>query len=638
MNFQKGGRLGPAKKDGTRSRTGKAGSFKKALQYYLHDKRPDGEDGPHPLTSDRVGFVFMENLPPVAPGDAWKEMKFTADAARHLKEQTARAAATEKGTDPEQAAQNARKGRPTTEPGYVYSLQWHPDDFAGIDAAERDRRMIEAARETLRLLGLSDRHAVIVQHLDTAHPHVHVIANRIDMDTGQCNDMANDEDILAVWCFEQELKAGVIRSPDRYEKRMEALKRTDPDRFAAILAMKLPGAPDLGFLQPPAQGQEADKSEAAKRPRKPRNHQNRQEWKARKGASTGNAASLAATKIKRDTAESYRHMKQRQQAAYDRRKVESAAAWNAYQDEKRRIMAAYKPQIDRLYARPAKRGTLSALQRVKAFWTAPGDALRQAREKEQWRRLGRWQWEERRAFQARERTMLGKLANSFRYSRLAAAEQGRGQLAAGFTLLATKAERERLFALRQEQARTALRDRQKAVKKTMADPIRARRDVDLKRAADAFAAKKDALARAHAVEQAKEKAERLALSTRRANAWEQWRGQFGIKAQTKYAFNDAAGRRVAEARTAFNQVAPPAPEAPDTGNKTATGGGRGKRVFTGFADTPETKQHEAGCEDAEGRAFSAFNESADENSPERSPDTDRGQTIPPPGSSPKRGI
>lgn len=266
MNFQKGGRRSSKGK-----RTGKAGSFKRALQYYLHDKRPDDETGPHPLTSDRVGFVVMENLPPVEPGAAWKEMKYISDAAPLLKERIARAAAIEAGTDPDAAASATRRGNKTKEPGYAYSLNWHPEELAGLSDAERDKHMIEAARETLRLLGLHDRQAVIIQHTDQAHPHVHIIANRIDQHTGGANDMKDDERILSRWCFEQELKAGVIRSPDRYEIQMAELQLTDPARFAAIIAMKLPGAPSLGPDQSQAQP-DTERRKRAPRERKPRNH------------------------------------------------------------------------------------------------------------------------------------------------------------------------------------------------------------------------------------------------------------------------------------------------------------------------------------------------------------------------------
>ncbi|MBB4375254.1 hypothetical protein GGD63_008103 [Bradyrhizobium sp. cir1] len=44
--------------------------------------------------------------------------------------------------------------------------------------------MIEAARETLKALGLEGHEALLVGHNDEPHPHIHVIVNRVNPETG----------------------------------------------------------------------------------------------------------------------------------------------------------------------------------------------------------------------------------------------------------------------------------------------------------------------------------------------------------------------------------------------------------------------------------------------------------------------
>src|SRR5690606_17679508 len=58
---------------------------------------------------------------------------------------------------------------------FAFSLGWHPSEAEGLDKAE----MLRAADHALKVLKLDDRQALIVAHRDTAHPHVHVIVNRV---------------------------------------------------------------------------------------------------------------------------------------------------------------------------------------------------------------------------------------------------------------------------------------------------------------------------------------------------------------------------------------------------------------------------------------------------------------------------
>lgn len=58
----------------------------------------------------------------------------------------------------------------------AYSLAWHPNEAGTLDRAEMSR----AADDSLRVLGLEKHQAVIV-----AHPHVHVIVNRVSPENGR---------------------------------------------------------------------------------------------------------------------------------------------------------------------------------------------------------------------------------------------------------------------------------------------------------------------------------------------------------------------------------------------------------------------------------------------------------------------
>lgn len=512
MNFAKGGSLG---KNG--KRTGKGASFKKAMAYYLHDKRPEGAVGPHPESAERVGFVVMENLPPCSPSEAWREMKFLANAADHIKERNARAAAIEAGTDPDAAAQKARLGRKCTEPLYVYSLNWHKDD------APTDEEMLEAARQTLALLGLEGHQAMIVQHTDQSHAHVHIAVNRVNPDTGIANPMSNDEYKLDEWAFLYEIERGVVRSPDRYAKHIEAMQKKNPAKAAAIIALNLPGAPALG----PA------KEAAAKKERKPRNNQTRQEWSAKKRAGNDNASAKAeAEAIKQRFNEEYRKRRQREDEIKARHTAERNTAWLDYKAAKAKIWDAYKPQIDRHWQRP-RRGQ-SGLARLRAYFNDPRTAWREDRERAEWRALGRRHWRERRDFEARERTMTGAITNAVRLSRVDGASVYRGRLAGVFHLTRDAAERRRLFDLQQEQQKKAVRDMQNARKKAMSDPIRAKRDAELKALAEDYDRRRKAIEAQQRGDWLAQKAERAAANQERNRAWDSWREKFKITDRPGY--------------------------------------------------------------------------------------------------------
>ena len=88
--------------------------------------------------------------------------------------------------------------------------------------------MRETAHEVLKLLDLQDHQAVIVQHTDQPHAHVHLCVNLIHPETGIASTLSNDGYKLDRWCDSYELRMGVIRSPDRRAKFAALDQGLDP--------------------------------------------------------------------------------------------------------------------------------------------------------------------------------------------------------------------------------------------------------------------------------------------------------------------------------------------------------------------------------------------------------------------------
>ena len=155
-------------------------SFKGAAAYYLHDKEAE--------TNERIAWTETVNLITSDPEKATRVMAATAMAQNELKIE----------------AGIKVTGRKLEKPVYVYSLSWHPEEQP--DKAT----MVEAARESLKALGVEDRQALIVCHNDEPHPHVHVIVNRVSMQDGRAANMRGDHLKLSRWAESWEKRHGKI--------------------------------------------------------------------------------------------------------------------------------------------------------------------------------------------------------------------------------------------------------------------------------------------------------------------------------------------------------------------------------------------------------------------------------------------
>jgi len=171
----------------------KGHSFKGAFAYYLHDKGAQ--------TAERVAWAETRNLAHDDPAYAQSVMIATARQAEALKK----------------AAGVKSTGRKAAGAVHAYSISWHPEK----ETIPGRAGMVAIANETLKLLKADHLQAVIVCHQDTAHPHVHVIVNRVDPGNGKMHPFGNDAHKLDEWAAKYERDRAQIVSPNRDEKHEE---------------------------------------------------------------------------------------------------------------------------------------------------------------------------------------------------------------------------------------------------------------------------------------------------------------------------------------------------------------------------------------------------------------------------------
>jgi hypothetical protein len=459
MNFAKG-----------RATKGRGTSFKGALLYVLHDPGAD--------TANRVGFVELRNLATDNADRAWREMMTLCEAADDLKRQAGIKAT----------------GRKLEKPVYAFSLNWHQDDHPTPE------HMRETALSALQTLGMENLQAVIVEHTDTAHRHVHIIVNLVDPDTGKAVSVSNDEHKLDRWADDYEVTWGVIRSPDRRAK------------FEAL---------DNG----------------RKPPKRPTQAQSREEWLAIRKAK-GEQAKAHAAEIHATFAARFAALKESQNLAYEARRAESDRLWKTYQGDRKAIRDRYQPFIDAIYKSKRKAPPHPHTEQ----------ALRDLEETAEWKELGRQQFKQRRAFNARERSLLGVVSNAVRLHYAQTNPKARPSF---LWLLVSRNARQQQFQQQQEGQKQALRSRQRTRRKARADTLRAACRAEQARLAENFLDKRKDLQARHARETAAQKAARRDLAVERDQTWAEYRRTFEIPERDQR--RDQGGERTT--REQFNAAA-----------------------------------------------------------------------------------
>ena len=172
-------------------------SFSGVVAYLTHDAGTADER--RPKTAERVGLVELENLPACRPATAARIMAGTAREADTLK----------------RLADVSTRGRKLDKPVYHFSLSWSPEERPG--RAE----MLTAARASLEALGMGNRQALVVEHTDRAHRHVHVVVNRVSPEDGRAASCSNDARTLSRWAQTWEREQGRIRCPGRRPADLE---------------------------------------------------------------------------------------------------------------------------------------------------------------------------------------------------------------------------------------------------------------------------------------------------------------------------------------------------------------------------------------------------------------------------------
>ena len=158
--------------------------------YCLHDRWVPGE--PHPESAERVEWTETRNLATSEGERAGRIMAATAEASPELK----------------RLAGGAATGRKLEKPVCHYSLNWAKDE-------KPDRQEMRcAAAESLKALGMERCQALIVSHRD-GQPHVHVIANRVDPESGKAAGLSRSKLKLSKWAEGYEREQGKIRCAAR---------------------------------------------------------------------------------------------------------------------------------------------------------------------------------------------------------------------------------------------------------------------------------------------------------------------------------------------------------------------------------------------------------------------------------------
>ncbi|WP_419700075.1 relaxase/mobilization nuclease domain-containing protein [Mucilaginibacter sp. NFX135] len=112
-------------------------------------------------------------------------------------------------------------------------LSWSKEDLAKLS----DDIMVERAKEYMEKVGIRDTQYVIVRHSDRAHPHLHLIYNRVDNKGKTINDKNNFAKNVKA-CKEITLKYGYHLGEGKEQVNRQALKGKEKIRYELYDAIK----------------------------------------------------------------------------------------------------------------------------------------------------------------------------------------------------------------------------------------------------------------------------------------------------------------------------------------------------------------------------------------------------------------
>lgn len=177
---------------------GQGGGFSGLGQYLLHDIGSE-------TTAERVAWTHAVNLGTDNARIAVGRMCATAMTQDALKE----------------AAGVAKGGRKLKHPLAHIVLSWAPDERPS------DEEMRAAGTEALAALKAEGLQALMVAHRDTGQPHLHIMLNRIDPETGVAAKLSNSQRALSTWALAYEKRQGQVRCEKRQANARKRRKGED---------------------------------------------------------------------------------------------------------------------------------------------------------------------------------------------------------------------------------------------------------------------------------------------------------------------------------------------------------------------------------------------------------------------------
>lgn len=126
-----------------------------------------------------------------------------------------------------------KPGRKLTNPVYHISLNFAREDGVRLT----DELMSEIAREYMRRMGIVNTQYIICRHTDTAHPHLHIVANRVDNDGNTISD-SNDSRRSAKICRELTQEYGLHIANGKDKVRRDRLRGKDRVKYRIYDAVK----------------------------------------------------------------------------------------------------------------------------------------------------------------------------------------------------------------------------------------------------------------------------------------------------------------------------------------------------------------------------------------------------------------
>lgn len=126
-----------------------------------------------------------------------------------------------------------KPGRRLANPVYHISLNFAIEDKARLS----DGIMAEIAREYMRRMGIVNTQYIVCRHTDTAHPHLHIVANRVD---NNGNTISDRNDILRSVriCRELSEEYGLHIAKGKDKVRRDRLRGKDRIKYRIHDAVK----------------------------------------------------------------------------------------------------------------------------------------------------------------------------------------------------------------------------------------------------------------------------------------------------------------------------------------------------------------------------------------------------------------